>query len=390
MKLTDQTVKAAKAPTNGRPTLVWDSELRGFGLRVYPTGARSFVYRYTSPETDRRRLVVLGEYGALTVHKARTKAERYRGRLLEGEDPAPERKPSEKPPTMKAFAGIYVDRMEQRWSEKTLQEYRRQLRKHLKPAFGPRRLDTITRADVAALLDRIAKDSGPYESNRVGALLRAMFNRAAVWGFVPEGHVNPARAIERRKETSRERWLRPDEVGKLMEAVGKAADIAFRAYVPLLLLTGMRKSELLRLRWEDIDFAAGEALLPTTKAGKAQTRQLSKPAREILRFLPREEGNPYVFTGRKKGSHRRDFRTEWTDARTAAGLEDVTMHDLRRTAGSYMAQAGVPLQVIGSILGHQSPAITKVYARLSEENERQALEELGTKLDGLFKVGAGA
>src|SRR5690606_28310316 len=131
---------------------------------------------------------------------------------------------------------------------------------------------------------------------------------------------------------------------------------------------------------ENIDFGRGEVLLPETKSGRPQVRQLSTPAREILRFLPRQEGNPYVFPGRTKGTHRRDFRNEWEDARKAAGLEDITLHDLRRTAGSFMAQAGVPLQVIGEILGHQNSDVTRVYARLSEENERQALEDLGTKL----------
>ena len=390
MKLTDRTVKAADASRSGRPRLVWDEELRGFGLRIYPSGMRSFVFRYTSPESDRRRLVVLGEWGALTVHQARTRAERYRGRVLDGEDPAPERKPADRAPRMKEFIETYVKRMGKRWSPKTKAEYERRLKKHVAPAFGSSRLDQITRPDVAGFLDSIADSSGPYESNRVHELVRAMFSRAQSWGFVPEDRPNPARGIERFKETARERWLKPDEVGDLMDAVRKQPDVFFRAFVPLLLLTGMRKSELLRLQWDDIDSDRAEASLRETKSGKPQVRQLSSPALKILRFLPRHEGNPYVFAGRKAGSHRRDFRNEWQEAREDAGLEDVTFHDLRRTAGSYMAQAGVPLQVIGEVLGHQNPAITKVYARLSEENERRALEDLGEKLGGLLKLGEGA
>jgi integrase len=91
-----------------------------------------------------------------------------------------------------------------------------------------------------------------------------------------------------------------------------------------------------------------------------------------------------------RDSHRADFKTEWEEVRKAAGIPDVTLHDLRRTAGSYMAQAGVPLQVIGDILGHQHPSITKVYARLSDENERDALETLGEKVAGLLRVKEGA
>ncbi len=97
-----------------------------------------------------------------------------------------------------------------------------------------------------------------------------------------------------------------------------------------------------------------------------------------------------MFPGRKNGAPRKDFRTEWQETREAAGLAQVTLHDLRRTAGSYMAQAGVSLQVIGEVLGHQHAAITKVYARLSEENERQALEALGEKMGGLLGLGQAA
>lgn len=382
MKLTDRSVKAVEVPDD-RAHIVWDDELRGFGLRVYPTGARAFVYRYTSPETDKRRLLTLGEYGPMTVAKARTKAEKYRGRVLEGEDPAPDRQ-GDKPLTVDAFADIYVDRMAPRWSERTKAEYERQIARHVKPSLGSARLDTITRAQVAGLLDKIGTGSGKYEANRVHSLIRAMFNRARRWGFLPDDQPNPARGVERYRETPRERWLKPDEVEALMAAVRKQENIYFRSFVPLALLSGMRSSELLRLQWEHVNLKAGEVLLLETKSGKPQVRVLSEPAVQILRFVPRQKENPFVFPGRMTGTHRKSFRNEWAAAREEAGLSDVTLHDLRRTAGSYMAQAGVSLQVIAEVLGHQGPAVTKVYARLAEENERQAVEALGEKLAGLI------
>jgi len=248
-------------------------------------------------------------------------------------------------------------------------------------------------AQAGVPLQVIGEESGPYQANRVHGLLRAMYNRAAKWGFIPEDLPNPARRVERYKEQPKKRWLREKEVEKLMAKVRDQEDPFFRAFVPLLLLTGMRKSELLSARWEHVDLELGEIRLPETKSGEPQIRKLSAPAVEILRFLPREESNPHVFpavgTKSGKGDHRADFYREWREVREAAGLEDVTIHDLRRTAGSYMAQAGVPLQVIGEVLGHQSEAFTKVYARLSEENEREALDSLGEKLGGLLKLGEG-
>ena len=137
--------------------------------------------------------------------------------------------------------------------------------------------------------------------------------------------------------------------------------------------------------WDRFDPASRAGVLATRRG-----RELSRPAREILGFLPREEGNPYVFPGRIAGTHRKDFKREWDEVRRRANLEDITFHDLRRTAGSHLAQAGVPLLVIQRILGHQSPAVTRVYARLGQEEEREALEALGEKLSGLMGEDTGS
>lgn len=389
MALTKREIDGAKYDPEGT-SWQWlqDEEVPGFGVRLLPSGRKSFVLRYRT-RAGRRRYLTVGPYGTYTVAQARDQARVELAKALQGEDPAEERQEARKGKTFGEFADTYLRRMEKRWAERTRYEYERQIEKYLKPEFGPRGLTDVKRSDVAALLDRIGEESGPYLSNRVHSLVRAMYNRAAKWGFVPDDLPNPARRIDRFKERPKERWLREEEVETLIGEVRKQPDPFFRAFVPLLLLTGMRKSELLRARWEHIDFGRGEMLIPETKAGKPQTRKLSPPAVEILRFLPREEDNPHVFPGRMEGTHRRDFYNEWREVREAANLDDVTIHDLRRTAGSYMAQAGVPLQVIGDVLGHQSTAITKVYARLSEENERDALDTLGAKLGGLMKLGQG-
>ncbi len=384
MGLTKQAIDRAKFDPEG-PTWQWlrDESVPGFGLRILPSGRKSFVLRYRT-RTGRMRYLTLGRYGTLTVSQAQKRAVRELGKVLDGDDPAEERKEARRGATFSDFSETYLRRMEKRWTPKTTYETERRLKKHLKPAFGSARLEDIKRPRISAILDQIAESSGPYESNRVHELVRAMFNRAQAWGFYPDDRPNPARGIERFKEQSRDRWLKPEEVEALMECVRAQTDLSFQAFIPLLLLTGLRKSELLRAQWQHIDFDRGEILLPETKSGRPQVRTLSAPAVQILRFFPGTEGNPYVFPGRKKGTPRNDFRTEWQEAREAAGLANVTLHDLRRTAGSYMAQAGVSLQVIGEVLGHQHAAITKVYARLSQENERQALEALGEKMGGLL------
>ena len=149
---------------------------------------------------------------------------------------------------------------------------------------------------------------------------------------------------------------------KVEAAVLRSPDPLFRAFVPLLLLTGLRKNELLQARWDQIDLKRGEIRLPKTKSGRPQIRKLSGPAVEILRFLPREGSNPHVFPGRKPGTHRRDFRNEWLEVRERAGLADVTLHDLRRTLGSWQAATGASLPIICKTLGHRSASTTQISA----------------------------
>ena len=209
-------------------------------------------------------------------------------------------------------------------------------------------------------------------------------------GLVPDGLTDPTKSVKKFRERGRDRWLRKNEVKRLMEATEKQEDPYVRAAVPLFLLTGLRKRELLTARWENVDLERGEIRLPETKTGVAQVRLLPEPAVRILRELPRLEGSPYVFPSpQEKTKPRDDIKKPWADIREKSGLEDITLHDLRRTAGSHMAQAGVPLQVIGEVLGHSHPGVTKLYARLASENERQALDTLSEALSGALGLAKG-
>jgi integrase len=192
---------------------------------------------------------------------------------------------------------------------------------------------------------------------------------------------DPTTSVKKFKERSRDRWLKKEEVKRVMVAVEKEPDPYVRAAVPLFLLTGLRKRELLSARWSNVDLGRREIRLPETKTGEVQVRLLPDPAVRLLRGLPRMAESPFVFPSpADPAKPRDDIKKPWARIRRAAHLEDVTLHDLRRTAGSHMAQAGVPLQVIGEVLGHSHPAVTRLYARLASENERQALDALSDAL----------
>jgi integrase len=220
-----------------------------------------------------------------------------------------------------------------------------------------------------------------------------MFELARRWGFVPEGHPNPARDIDHFKEAKRDRWVTPEELPRLAQAINEEPNESARFALWLYLLTGARKSELLAARWENVSFERAELRLPETKAGRIHYIPLSSPALALLQQIPRESGNPYVLPGRgprgataeekaKNPAHLVNIDKPWQRVRKAAGVEDVRLHDLRRTVGSWLAQAGNSLHLIGRVLNHSNASTTAVYARFAEDNVRAALEQHGARIMG--------
>jgi integrase len=220
--------------------------------------------------------------------------------------------------------------------------------------------------------------------------LRAAWKWADREELLPDGLQDPTKKYSERlgfkyKERSRDRWLRLEETERLMLAVQAEDDPYVRAAIALFLLTGLRKRELLSARWSDVDLERGEIRLPDTKSGEPQTRTLTSDAVTILEGMPRMAESPFLFPSPKDPTRPRgDIKKPWERIRQAANLKDITLHDLRRTCGSYLAQAGVPLHTIGAILGHKDQVVTKLYARLARDDERQALEALARKLRGVL------
>src|SRR5262245_32355666 len=293
---------------------------------VYPSGRKAFILRYRV--SGRKRLLTLGTYGPITLDQARTVARQRLGEVVSGEDPVEKRKKARQGETIRALCEAYVERHASR--KRSTRDDQRRIGQHIIPAWGNRKADSITRADVAALHTKIGQHA-PYEANRIVALLSKMFELARRWGFVPENAVNPARGIDKFKEQKRDRWVTQEELPRLAAAITQEPSLYVRAAIWLYLLTGVRKTELLKARWEDVDFARGELRLSETKAGRIHYVPLSPPALALLCALPREEGNPYLLPGAKTGRHLVNIEKPWRRVRKSAGVEDVRLHDLRRT-----------------------------------------------------------
>lgn len=374
--LTKRTVDAATYEGSGRH-VVWDSEITGFGLRVYPSGRKAFVLSYRMH--SRKRLLTLGTYGVLTVQEGREAARKALGKVAEGDDPLESRKDSRRlRVTLEEDADEWLGKVKRRSAR--IDEMR--LDKHILPALGSKALESITEGDCERLHVKVT-ERGPVEANRTLELLRLMLNAASEDGLIDS---NPAARDWRSKrgnmERSRTRYLKRDEFEAFTKAVQEEQNPYVRAVIWLLLLTGARShSELLQLRWNDIDWDAGLVTFRRSKTGDELPLPLSEPAWRILSELPRAMGNPYVFPGRDPGTHRKTIRWSFERICEKAGLtgdRKVTLHDLRRTAGSLMAQSGIPLSHIKSVLGHKSEAVTAIYARLGEDETKQAVDVLGS------------
>jgi len=362
------------APTGKGWSTLWDADVRGFGLRVRRSGRRVFVVFYRSHGGE-KRLLTLGRFPELSLEEARRLAKKTLAEVVVGGDPLAERQRLRRAGTVAELVRLYLEG-HAKLHKRTWQGDERRLRKHVVPAWGTRKAEMIHRADVAALHRQVGTENGMTTANRLLSLVSHLFSWAEREGLVPENHPNPARRVLRFRERARDRWLTPAEVRRMMHALEAEQNVYVRGFFWLSLLTGCRKRELLHVRWGEIDLESGLLRLNATKNGRTHYVPLAAPARRILTQLPRAEGNPYVFVGRGQGEPLSvpTIDQAWRRIRTMAGAPDAWLHDLRRTVGSWLAQSGVSLHLIGHVLNHSSPVVTSVYARLANESARAALE----------------
>ena len=220
------------------------------------------------------------------------------------------------------------------------------LRRHVLPGLRTRLAVTVTIAEIEAIHAE-AGVKHPYAANRLVGIVRKMFNWARLAGFVPKSHPNPAVGITPFPERKRRRILTTAEMPRFTEALdGENSDYARHA-IWLLLLTGLRCNELLKAKWKDIDWDNGTLFIGLTKNGDPLLSPLTDQALDQLRAIPRIEGNPHIICGGKAGQHLTAVREPLRRTLTRAGIENLRVHDLRRTVGSWLAQDGVSLHVIG-------------------------------------------
>jgi integrase len=385
-----------------RVSIIYDTELTGFGVRVTPAGAKSWIveYRPGGGRKSATKRMTLGPTKLLTAQKARKKAHDILAAARLGDDPAGTRSRNREVPTLKEFAERYLsEEAEVKLKERTVANYRIYFRRHALPRIGGLKLNAVTKGDIARLHRSIGKEK-PATANRVIEAVSSLYRYAETAGEVEEGF-NPTRGIKHFRERTRERFLSMEELQRLGATLRLAETeglpwevdetkpnakhlaapenrkVTFSPYVTaairLLLFTGCRLREILHTRWEDIDFERGLLVLPESKTGKRFV-VLNGPALDILSEL--ERLGPYVIAGDKPEKPRSDLKRPWDRITKHAKLEGLRLHDLRHSFASIGAGGGMGLPIVGKLLGHTQAQTTARYAHLDNDPLKRASEQI--------------
>lgn len=378
------TTELAEQITVSADTTLWDSTLTGFGLRVSPTGVKTFVAR--AKVAGRMHKLTLGRFPTLSVSAARREARIALDAYRRGETPEADKRERAKAVERNA---VTVADLADRWLKeivrpkrkpRTVADYEGIVAKEIKPALGTEPVKSLTFEAVNRFHASMSRT--PRRANYVVSTLRALLNFAEDIEIRPR-HSNPCRRVEFFRERARERFLSEEEIGAAADAIEQAEQDGVigphaAGGLRLALLTGARSGEVTAIQWSHIDFQRRIIRLPDSKTNEPRTIELSEAAIAVIKTLPRIE--PFVIAGAVKGEPYKNLTRAWGLAREYANLQDVRLHDLRHSYASLAASKGHSLQMIGKLLGHKVPATTQRYAHLARDAAASVNDELGAAM----------
>lgn len=431
IKLTKRTVQAAAAD-HALPDgyFIWDSEVRGFGLRVYATGRKLFVFQYQSPSDARTRRLALGTFPGLTAEAARVMAQEAAGNVAKGADPKGEQTDGREKKTVANMFPDYLKERDGKVAERTSTEYLRLWQTTLEPEFGGKRVAAVSEEHVARW--HSARKKTPTLANRAVDLLSSFMSWAERRGYRPR-HSNPCVEVERFPEQRRSRSLTNEEYERLGSALRAAlcaglpappalqkqtrgmsrkrrekltgrkrgsqpmkapyhqpasptltpANPTAVAALQFLMLSGWREQEVMTLRWDAVNLARGVAVLTSTKTGRSE-RPLGEAALKLLRDLEKAKSGIYVFPGQKEDTHIVDLKRLWLAAKHAARLEEnspLRLHDLRHSFTTVARdELGFGDHVIARLVGHKLEGMTSRYGEVRDKTLRTAANSISEQI----------
>lgn len=369
-----ESLKPAKA---GKRDYYKDAKVSGLEIMVTAKGNKSF--KVTKKKGGRVIRVTLGGYPDLSIENARQKAFEVNSQIAQGINPNEEKNQLRQEI---AFGDLFEQYME-RYSKKSKRSWKydeREVNRFLSHWFK-RKISSISNQEIRILHEKVRDENGLYQANRLLERIRAIFNKAIEWGYKSE---NPSNKIKKFKETSRDRFIQPDELPRIFKALEEEQNEIAKDYIYISLYTGARKSNVLEMRWDQINFTTKEWRIPKTKNGDAVTLPLIKEAVEVLKERKKQNAKmeletlqqEYVFPSlTSKSGHLTDPKKAWHRILKKAKIDDLRLHDIRRTLGSYQAITGASLPIIGKSLGQKSSQATQIYARMNLDPVRQSMEK---------------
>lgn len=426
--------------------VVWDTQTLGFGVRCQ---SKAKVYVLKKYYNGKQHWFSLGKQSeGITVNDARKKAEIYLGQIADGKDPAQIRENRKNRPTIAEMCERFLtDYAEEHKKPSSIRMDRKNINNHIIPLLGNRFVTDISLDDIDSF-KRAVKDGktakplppdrcggsaimgGPGAANRCLSLLSKAFNLSIRWGW---RETNPVQHIQKYKETKIERFLSETEFAALASAIKSEEDKETSnpyaiAAIRLLIFTGARRSEILTMRWNTVDFDRKVLKLDDSKTG-SKVIYLNPPALELLSILEKQKDNPYVICGLKPNSHLYDVNRAWRNIRERASLNlylqmdqikqlidnanldattltfktlkslaeqasielspsltDLRLHDLRHSFASVAVGGGMSLPMIGKLLGHTQAATTARYAHLADNPLKEANDLIGRRIDQLMNT----
>lgn len=413
-KLNRKTIPTLKP--EAKAVLYYDENLKGFGLKIEPTGARSFFIEYRPGAGGRgvaKKRMALGSADTLSPEQARALAADYLAGIRRGEDPASDRNSERSDPTVADLCDEYLKDGIDLKKASTIATDRGRIERHIKPLLGKKKVKSVTKPDIEKFMRDVAAGKtatvvktgkqgksvvtgGKGTATRTVRLLGGIFSWAVNQKMRPD---NPAHGIKKYPDQSGERYLSSDELARLGEAIALASTVGIQrapsdskhapkaltntidewaaAGILLLILTGCRLGEVLNLRWDQVDLERGLLFLPDSKTGR-KTIVLSGAAMLVLKDLKRV--GDFVITGADPGKPRADLKRPWTLVKAAADLDGVRLHDLRHTYASIGAGGGLGLPVIGKLLGHADVKTTARYSHLDADPVRRAADMIADNI----------
>ena len=396
VKLTKRVVDAAQVTE--KRYVIWDSDVKGFGLRVAPSGRKTYALK--TRVRGEQRWMDIGVHGSpWTAETARERAKELLREVASGGDPAADKKAAKAMPAMAELCDLYLAEGVAHKKASTVHADRGRIEHHIKPRLGKKKVDEITKADCERLFitvrdiktpivkegakkqGRIIVKGGEGVAKQCVMLLSTLMTFAVDRGYRAD---NPAKGVKKPKGKTMQRFLSEAEIASLGDALAhevQATDDPYpAAAIKLLAFTGCRRGEIERLEWRHVDIERRQLRLPDSKTG-SKTIYLNAPALALLEQLAGFAGeNPFVVAGRLPGKPFNGMGKVWDRVRKRAGLVDVRMHDLRHSFASVGVGGNLGLPVIGALLGHRNTVTTQKYAHLADHPVRAANEAIGAKI----------